>query len=668
MKKLFILFILIFCNISFSQKYKYYINLNDYNNHHHFRKENGILIFEGENQDEADFFKDYEIYEYIQAFEYAYSTEAKNIFYVEVNDSKFVQNLVNRFPNIYKQNYSDITNITYETLEYYPNDYGTSSQNPNLGFPHFNKEFDYINAPKAWDIEKGNINVKIGISDTPIYYTDPDFLGKINPIDGYTQALIQNSHGTSVASTAAANGNNSHGSVGVCMDCSIVEASASIGYPTPMSNLYKMYLKGAKVINMSWTNSWYINWPTSGTWIPEEQVVINDLTYNFGVTLVAAAGNRPSFATPISNFYNCNPPFGILYVYPASYDNVISVSSIRHKNSINLPLNNSQPTYVGTSPYFPVHVDLEDSVSCVNATDPYNPISVKRNGWYQDPCNPDGFQFSFTLNELVDIVAPGYDVYAHGQALFTPNNPRTSGTSISAPMVTGTIGLMRSVNDCLLPYEIESILKLTSKDIESGLLNSEFAGMIGAGKLDVYKTVDFTNEMKKTNGVSIIKDHVFNRFNFRLDRINNVLKIQNCSFLNKNVSQFKAKQYIDLLNTDINPANGSFDIKTDSNINICTNQPIFKQSGINNNKTEIKKNKNILLYPNPNDGIFHLELSEKSDYNIGVYNSIGILVYETTQNNIDHIDLKIQNISSGVYFIKINDKDSKTNTIKFIKN
>jgi hypothetical protein len=667
MKKISILFILLFSVIVHSQKgkvYKYYVHLNDYHNAQLFSKGNdGLMTYSGSNSFESTFFNNYQILEYVQAFEIAIDVNVLNIFYVETYNPNFIDDLLEAFPSIYKS-YTDISNLVYETLNYYPNDYGTSSPNPNLGFNYFNKAYDYVNTPKAWDITTGLSRVKIGISDTNIFYTNPDLINKVTPIDGYTQQLYSNSHGTGVAAIAAARGNNSYGSVGVCMDCSIVEAPWGIGYPTVFSNLYKMYQKGARVINMSWTNSGHINQVV--TWIPEEQMVINDLTNNFGVTLVAAAGNKPSFQTPESNF-NCSPPYGILYVYPASYDNVISVSSIRHNNVINLPLSTSDISYCCTSPLFPVYIDLEDSISySANGANPLNPIGVLRNGFYQNQCNPDGFQYNFTLNEKVDIMAPGYQMYFEPKAVNTPGNPLESGTSISAPMVSGTIGLMLSVNDCLIPKEIEAILKLSTKDIENMPLNQNYVGYVGAGKLEVGDTVEFVDEMKKSTGNAIINNHIFNRFNFKLERINNKLSIENITFKELNVSDFTAKNSINVVNSDFKPnSNGFVDLKIDSDITVCPVAPRLSEKNQNESKIEMVS-KVIKLYPNPNKGTFTISLNKSiSEIDVTVFDAVGKLIYQTNKSGKD-LELSIPNLPSGLYIVKVNSNEL-TETLKFLK-
>ncbi len=123
------------------------------------------------------------------------------------------------------------------------------------------------------------------------------------------------------------------------------------------------------------------------------------------------------------------------YVYPAAFDHVISVTSIGPSNNHERTIGNPETTH--------------------------------------------------QHNDKVDICAPGYDV-----ALSTSTNVFTTGngTSFAAPMVSGAAALILAVNPCLTPDDVEFILK-NSADTISNFLNPAYAGLIGAGRLDVDKAV-----------------------------------------------------------------------------------------------------------------------------------------------------------------------------------
>jgi hypothetical protein len=87
-------------------------------------------------------------------------------------------------------------------------------------------------------------------------------------------------------------------------------------------------------------------------------------------------------------------------------------------------------------------------------------------------------------NSTVDLCAPGYDVLLSPTAgLYLSGN----GTSFAAPYVSGLISLMLSINPCLNPDEIEFILKETAVNLDS--LNPNYAGVLGAGRIDAYEAV-----------------------------------------------------------------------------------------------------------------------------------------------------------------------------------
>ena len=142
------------------------------------------------------------------------------------------------------------------------------------------------------------------------------------------------------------------------------------------------------------------------------------------------------------NGSTCGGPDSL--VYPAAYDNVFAVTSIG-------PFDNHE-RYIG------------------------NPNSTHQH------------------NSTVDLSAPGYDVPISA----APNWYLTgSGTSYASPIVAGTVGLMLSVNPCLSNLEIETYLKQSSIDID--FLNPNYAGLIGAGRLNAEGAVQLALNSIATN-------------------------------------------------------------------------------------------------------------------------------------------------------------------------
>lgn len=282
-------------------------------------------------------------------------------------------------------------------LLYTPNDYTTN----------FTSDYalDLIKAKLAWDITTGDPSIILGISDANYNLSHVDLAGKVLYAEpGMTNPNIN--HGTAVAITAAGNTDNSAG-------------KSSIGYNSKLK-LYTMGYNqilqasydGARVINMSWASGCSVN-----TYC---QTVIDEI-YNNGTTLVASAGNGGT----------CGGASNL--VYPASYNHVISVTSI-------------------------------------GADD-------KHDRWI------NGVNYFHQHNASVDLSAPGYSLAIATASGYTYG----TGTSYAAPLVTGTIGLMLAVNPCLTSDNIEYILKQSSVNINA--LNPSYVGLIGAGRLNAYAAV-----------------------------------------------------------------------------------------------------------------------------------------------------------------------------------
>jgi hypothetical protein len=68
----------------------------------------------------------------------------------------------------------------------------------------------------------------------------------------------------------------------------------------------------------------------------------------------------------------------------------------------------------------------------------------------------------------------------------------------------------------------------------------------------------------------------------------------------------------------------------------------------------------IIIYPNPNNGVFQISISEPGDYDIKVFNIIGVPVLKTAIKNDDRKEITLGNtIPSGTYIIHILGKSKK---------
>lgn len=675
MKKNMFLFCFIFFSISYSQQeinYVYNVELIDKNYAPKFISKNGILIYDGIDNSEKDFFNKYTLSEFYSTYPDYKTERLKNMFTLVTKDSMLIEDLFKKFPNKYLR-YENLTGVRIE-LSYYPNDYGTTSPVSNLGANLSLKSYDYVNVPKAWEyFSPENIgNIEIGISDGKINDSDIDFSGKtsfisINSFSTQFSCGSASWHGTSVAAVAAARGNNSHGITGVCPDCDIVNSPYHIESNrniTPhFSNLMTMANSGVRVINMSW----YMIGPLANPlpngpqtcgdctdptyqdgYIESVQIAINEL-HSMGVVLVAAAGNNNSYEN------GSGYPHYMLYQYPASYENVISVSVVQAKNK-------NFADELTTGPY--------------GVASWYNEDLISLTGSYIDSVFTS-YNAGRTTNSRVDICGPGYTpVYAsYLLNCQVDGNPSfyASHTSMSAPFVSATAALMISLNYCLNPDEVEDILQLSSKNIESNPHNSYYIGQLGSGKLETGDAVEFTYESMIPNGNAVIDNQDFWRFNFDLSRISNNLTISNLTLRETNTSTFKAKNSIDVIeNSDFNPTTGFVDLSVDSGIDICSaSQRVSKNKSKKeeNDYDLIKRNfdKKVHLYPNPNEGDFRLVFNGKisEEIEVTIFDIYGKLVYSLSSKESE-IDFKLNNLNSGVYFVKVSSSEINE-SIKFIK-
>ena len=242
--------------------------------------------------------------------------------------------------------YSRNPNVEYAERDYiyrttqqqvFPNDYtsllwGLHNTGQNSGVADAD-----IDAPEAWNLRTDASEIIVGVIDTGIDYNHPDLAANMwvntgeipgNGIDddrnGYIDDVygmngINNSgnpwddqyHGTHVAGTIGAVGNNGTGLAGVAWNAKLMAlkflSSSGSGSSSDAIKCIDYAIRmGAKVLNNSWGGGGY------------SQALYDAImrARNAGVLFVAAAGNS-NVNNDVANFY------------PASYqiDNVLSVAA-----------------------------------------------------------------------------------------------------------------------------------------------------------------------------------------------------------------------------------------------------------------------------------------------------------------------------------------------------
>lgn len=184
-----------------------------------------------------------------------------------------------------------------------------------------------INAPAAWDNSSGNPSVVVGVIDTGIDYNHPDLKANLwsgngyNAITGSNDPFDDNGHGTHVAGTIGATGNNGLGVTGVnwnvkIMSCKFMNSagSGSIGDAIECLDYFRRQ-KAAGVNIVATNNSW------GGS--AYSRSLYDAINAQRDILFMAAAGNNGG-----NNDTNAS--------YPSNYQlpNIISVAATTSSDSL----------------------------------------------------------------------------------------------------------------------------------------------------------------------------------------------------------------------------------------------------------------------------------------------------------------------------------------------
>jgi len=351
-------------------------------------------------------------------------------------------------------NYIYRAQSTFPNDSYFSNLYGLHNTGQTGGISDAD-----IDAPEAWDIRTDANDIIMAVIDTGVDYNHPDLVanmwhnpgeipgngidddgnGYIDDIYGYDFCNNDNDpvddyfHGTHVAGTIGAIGNNSQGVAGVCWNVKIMALkflNNNGGGDTSTAIYCIEYAveNGAKILNNSWGG-----WPDEEN--PENDTALRnaiEAANANGVLFVAAAGNHVGFFADNDMFP----------VYPASFDcnNIISVMATNHSDRL-----------WSFSKYGLNTVDLAAPGQAIFST--------------------------FPTYETDEMILWGYSTYYE----------TISGTSMAAPHVAGACALLWSYKPYLTHLQVkERILKSVDK-----LTNLENLCVSG-GRLNLYNALLYT--------------------------------------------------------------------------------------------------------------------------------------------------------------------------------
>jgi hypothetical protein len=308
--------------------------------------------------------------------------------------------------------------------------------------------FDRIQLKEAWDIDKGDTNVVIGIVDTGVNWEHWDLIGNckfnyndpINGIDDDNDGYVDNfhgwdlvgpdvrpgfikpdndpsprlcgtfaltGHGSGVTGIAAAHTDNDTGMAGVGFRCKFLPIKTSGDSSTALVQAYQglKYAAdmGCKIINCSWGGTVRSDFG---------QDIVNYAVLNKRSVVLAAAGNAGAD----------------IKFYPASLDNVVSVGGL-----------NNDDTYAG-----------------------------------------------LTYSSAIDVSAPSgvLNTACNGNVEYS-----CCFSSWACPVAAGVAALIASRYPNYSPEQIAERLRVTSDDIYTVGSNAIYRDKLGKGRVNAYRAL-----------------------------------------------------------------------------------------------------------------------------------------------------------------------------------
>ncbi|MBL4662665.1 MAG: S8/S53 family peptidase [Flavobacteriaceae bacterium] len=491
-----------------------------------FHEINDELQYTGSDEVLASVLSKYKVSIFKKTYRNANRANLKKTFFVIAEDESLLEDLLVNVPHLFV--WGEI--ISEEDKKIFePNDYGlTSTIGDNLGVQVNLDYYDFLGLPQAWYYTTGNKDIVIGISDGAVDLEDIEFKGKTTE---FKRASYAKGHGISVAFTAAGRGDNAYGIPGVCYDCSIYTTSYS--HFTTLSQLVELSNAGVKVINCSWG--------LKKDYEAAQQAVY-DMLEN-GTVIVSTGANMPILKTK-----------GVAYYYPASYDKVIGISTGFHRyedyreNILETPHKEGVLYYAQNLRW---HVGA--NVGFVDNDTTQIPRKIYKRSIKN-------------LNSEIDILGPGMGLFRYSQyyekKIIDFGKGQTSGV---APLITGTIGLMFSLYPCLPANEVESILKMTSTNIDSVQANKPYKGLYGSGMLHTGRAVEMVYKLYAEKETAYIENQEFLRWDFKISSLSKEIRIRNQKFTDNATLKVVAKNRIVIgVNTVLKPnKSGSISLKID---------------------------------------------------------------------------------------------------------
>jgi subtilisin family serine protease len=326
-----------------------------------------------------------------------------------------------------------------------------------------------IHADEAWDSTQGSADVVVAVLDTGIDLDHPDLAGRLwtnpgevdsdhidndrngyiddvhgwdfvdedpiaapNPGDPYSEDGV--AHGTAIAGVIAAMGNNGEGIAGIAWNVRIMPVRILDNFGSGTSSNATRALRyavanGADIVNLSFT----------GTEVdPAFEDAVRE-AYAANVVVVAAVGNSGNGGIDTDE----TPIYPACFMGPNGEDWVIGVAAS-------------------------------------------TPDDTKAN-------------FSNYGSTCADLSAPGEDIFSTMYQNSRWNSfddyylGGWAGTSIAAPMVSGSVALLKSLYPSITVSQVKTILQLSADPMQER--GTPAAGKVGSGRVNIAKALAIAPEI-----------------------------------------------------------------------------------------------------------------------------------------------------------------------------
>lgn len=409
--------------------------------------EDGIPIFD--DQDINDIFSNYNVTYFAKASPLSYYGSLRKVYKVTCDSIGLAEELC-AFDSLLFPLYQLVPEAQ-PLSRHTPSDWVTPHNDTDL--------FNFIKAPEAWYISKGDTNTIVGVIDFHFNKFHPDMQGKYKREISNVQIGGQN-HGTFVAGLIGAETGNGDtvGTNGVAYNCRLSistdkDGAGMLAMAQDSIQVNSTTKVVTRVINGSFFTHDAPAHYFAGYTFDQERF---DEIYERGTTIVCGAGNG------MQDGYSQH-----LFLYPASYDHNLSISSIG---------------YLFTS----------------------GDTNIK---YMHEPTVGDSVSHIHQHNARIDLCAPGYRITSHLSEIFINkfySFREYSGTSFASPIVAGTAGLIMAKQPWFTPYQVEYVLKKSSVNIypltHNGIAHNQkyagptrWKGRLGAGALDAGAALQMTN-------------------------------------------------------------------------------------------------------------------------------------------------------------------------------